>query len=149
MSRRKFITLLGGAAAGWPLGLRAQGRTVPVIGLLASESPELWADRMRAFRSGLSDAGYVEGRNVAIEYRWALSEYSRLPAMATDLVDRRVAVIAVPGSTISGEDFRVHPWRPPPHPPDELYSISSYPSLKAARGPCYSAASPTCDLLAL
>src|ERR1700730_15862625 len=99
LSRRKFITLLGGSAVSWPLVASAQQTAIPVVGYLHSDSPQPMAGLLAAFREGLNEAGYVEGQNVAIEYRWAQNDLSRIPELVADLVRRRVAVIATPGSS--------------------------------------------------
>src|SRR5450759_1467842 len=99
MQRREFITLLGGAAVAWPIAARGQ-TAMPVIGFMSARSPGDSGLRVAAFHQGMGEGGFVEGRNVAVEYRWANGEYDRLPALAADLVNRRVAVlVAVGGDT--------------------------------------------------
>src|ERR1700741_1778486 len=97
MKRREFITLLGGAAATWPLGASAQQATVPVVGFLHGLSPEVFAPFLAAFREGLSEAGFIDGQNMRIDFRWAEGQYDRLPAMAKELVGQQVALIVAGG----------------------------------------------------
>src|SRR6266404_7090746 len=99
MRRRDFITTFAGAAAAWPLAARAQQPSIPVVGYVHSDSPQPMAGLLAAFREGLGETGYIEGQNVAIEYRWAQNDPSRIPELVADLVRRRVAVIAAPGSS--------------------------------------------------
>src|SRR5262245_26998679 len=100
MHRRSFLTLLGGAsAAAWPVAAQAQQPAVPVIGYLDPGAPESSASLLASFRKGLSEIGYVEGRNIAIEYRWGHNSYDRAAELAADLVRRRVTVISVMGAT--------------------------------------------------
>jgi|SRR6266446_5824174 len=111
LRRRQFITPLGGAAA-WPLAARAQQPTIPIVGYVHADSPQTVVGLLAAFREGLGETGYVEGQNVAIEYRWAENDLSRIPELVADLVRRRVAVIATPGAPVCA----VHP-RPALAPP--------------------------------
>ena len=101
MRRRDFIRAVAGSASLWPFVARAQQPAMPVIGYLGAENPERFGIRLSAFRQGLSEMGYDEGRNVIIEYRWANGQNDRLPALAAELVDRQVTVIAAPGSSVA------------------------------------------------
>src|SRR5262245_43501534 len=102
MRRREFIKVIAGSAAAWPFAARAQRSEIPIIGFLCGVSPKPFATRVAAFRQGLNETGFVEGRNLAIEYRWAEDQYDRLPALATDLVSRPIAaIVAYPDAAVS------------------------------------------------
>ena len=98
MRRRNFFTLLGGAAVAWPFGVRAQKSAMPVIGFLGTASPAQFAPYVAGFRRGLNETGYVEGKNVSIEFRWAEGHYDRVPALAADLVRRQVTILFATGA---------------------------------------------------
>jgi putative ABC transport system substrate-binding protein len=128
LKRRQFITLLGGAAAAWPLAARAQQPAMPVVGFLHPATPDTFADRLRAFRQGLKDTGYVEGESGAIVYRWGENQPERLPDLAADLARRRPTVIACAGGFRSIAAIRRRPRRSPsssPSPKTRSGSVSS------------------------
>src|SRR5262245_27917638 len=106
MKRREFISFLGVSAAAWPLAARGEQRAVPVVGYLSLGLPGIFEERLRAFRRSLGEAGFAEGRNVAIEYRWAGDDVERLPAMAADLARRQVTVIAAFGGSYGSQAAR-------------------------------------------
>jgi ABC-type sugar transport system substrate-binding protein len=113
VNRREFITLVGGATAAWPLAARAQQPAMPVIGFVYPGTPELSTGVVAAFRKGLGETGFVEGRNVAVEFRFAYNDNTRVAELLADLVGRRVAAIVTPGSTSTALAAKVRPCRSP------------------------------------
>jgi putative tryptophan/tyrosine transport system substrate-binding protein len=109
MRRREFVTLLGGAAAAWPMAAHAQQPAMPVIGYLSTRSAEDTTHLLAAFRTGLAQNGYIESQNVTIQYRWALGQYDRLPGMAAELVRRPVTVLATTGGEPAASQPRTRP----------------------------------------
>jgi ABC-type uncharacterized transport system substrate-binding protein len=126
IARRRFLATLGGSAVAWPLAARTEAP--PVIGYLGAASPELFATRLTAFRRGLGEHGYVESRNVAIEYRWAEGHYDRFLALASDLLRRQVSVIAAPGSTPAALAAKAATTTVPIERAPPMISIASSPS---------------------
>jgi putative ABC transport system substrate-binding protein len=111
MRRREFIAIFAGAAGAWPRDALAQQSAVPVIGFLSSASPNAYAGRVAAFRKGLNESGYIDSRDVAIEFRWAQGQYDRLPVFAADLVGQQVAVIVSSGGDVAASPRRQQPLR--------------------------------------
>ena len=139
IGRREFITLLGGASTAWPVAARAQQPPIPVIGFLSGASLETMNEYVAAFQQGLAEVGFAEGRNVAIEYRWAEGHNDRLPALAADLIRREVAIIVVGASTPGAPAAKAATQKIP-----IVFFVGTDPvkvglvrSLRASRGQCY------------
>jgi putative ABC transport system substrate-binding protein len=131
VKRREFIALLGGAAVAWPFASRAQQAAMPVVGLLSSRAPGDSPKLLAAWRQGLKDTGFVEGENVAIEYRWAEEHYDRLPALAAELVHRQVAVIAATTTAAALAAKAATATRSSSKALPTRFSLASFPALTA------------------